>query len=52
VPCDGPQTRDAVIAAASHKGPFYVRLGRGKTATVEKKGAFVFMRVIDSPLQL
>ena len=42
VPCDGPQTRDAVIAAASHKGPFYVRLGRGKTATTEKKGAFVF----------
>jgi transketolase len=31
-----------VIAAASHKGPFYVRLGRGKTATIEKKGAFVF----------
>lgn len=42
VPCDAPQTRDAVIAAASHKGPFYVRLGRTKTATTEKKGAFVF----------
>jgi transketolase len=42
VPCDGPQTRDAVIAAASNKGPFYIRLGRGKTVTTEKKGAFVF----------
>ena len=42
VPCDAPQTRDAILAAASNKGPFYIRLGRGKTATIEKKGAFVF----------
>jgi transketolase len=42
VPCDGPQTRDAIIAAASNKGPFYIRLGRTKAATIEKKGAYVF----------
>ncbi len=41
VPCDAPQTRDAILAAAAEKGPFYVRLGRTKVATVENKGAFV-----------
>jgi transketolase len=41
VPCDGPQTRDAVLAAAQAKGPFYVRLGRTKVATVDNKGPFV-----------
>jgi len=41
VPCDGPQTRDAVLAAAVTPGPFYVRLGRTKCATVENKGDFV-----------
>jgi len=40
VPCDGPQTRDAVIAAANTEGPFYVRLGRAKCPTVENKGEF------------
>ncbi|MCX5710524.1 MAG: transketolase family protein [Candidatus Omnitrophica bacterium] len=40
VPCDGPQTADAVKAAANTKGPFYVRLGRSKVATVENKGEF------------
>jgi transketolase len=40
VPCDGPQTRDAVIAAANTPGPFYIRLGRPKVATVENKGEF------------
>ena len=40
VPCDGPQTRDAIIAAAAAKGPFYIRLGRVKTVTVEGKGEF------------
>lgn len=40
VPCDGPQTREAVLAAAAAKGPFYIRLGRAKIATVENKGAF------------
>ncbi len=42
VPCDGPQTREAVIVAAKHKGPFYIRLGRAKVPTVENKGEFKF----------
>ena len=41
VPCDGPQTREAVIAAANALGPFYIRVGRPKVPTVENKGAFV-----------
>lgn len=40
VPCDGPQTHDAVLAAVNTKGPFYIRLGRPKIATVENKGEF------------
>jgi transketolase len=40
VPCDGPQTRDAVMAVANTEGPFYVRLGRPKVATIENKGEF------------
>ncbi|MBU1998888.1 MAG: transketolase family protein [Candidatus Omnitrophica bacterium] len=40
VPCDGPQTRDAVITAANTNGPFYIRLGRPKFNTVENKGEF------------
>ncbi|MFH1641234.1 MAG: transketolase family protein [Candidatus Omnitrophota bacterium] len=40
VPCDAPQTRDAVLAAASSKGPFYIRLGRPKVPTIENKGEF------------
>ena len=40
VPCDGPQTQEAIIAAATVKGPFYIRLGRVKAATVEGKGEF------------
>jgi transketolase len=40
VPCDGPETRDAVIAVSKHKGPAYVRLGRAKVATLEGKGKF------------
>lgn len=40
VPCDGPQTRDAVITAANNKGPFYIRLGRPKVPTIENKGEF------------
>lgn len=42
VPCDGPQTRDAVLAAANTKGPFYIRLGRAKVPTLENKGEFKF----------
>lgn len=40
VPCDGPQTRDAVLAAANTPGPFYIRLGRPKTPTIENKPEF------------
>lgn len=42
VPCDGPQTKDAVYAAAENKGPFYIRLGRPKVPTIENKGRFEF----------
>ncbi len=42
VPCDGPQTADAVLAAANHPGPFYIRLGRSKVPTIENKGEFKF----------
>ena len=42
VPCDGPQSRDAIIAAANTKGPFYIRLGRPKVSTIENKGEFKF----------
>lgn len=40
VPCDGPQTRDAVIACVNTPGPFYIRLGRPKVPTLENKPAF------------
>ncbi|MCG8430327.1 MAG: transketolase family protein [Candidatus Omnitrophica bacterium] len=41
VPCDGPQTREAVLAAAAEDGPFYIRLGRPKVPTIENKNAFI-----------
>ncbi|MDD5130552.1 MAG: transketolase family protein [Candidatus Omnitrophica bacterium] len=44
VPCDGPQTEDAIIAAAEQPGPFYIRLGRSKVPTLENKGEFKFGR--------
>jgi transketolase len=40
VPCDGPETREAVLAAFKTDGPFYIRLGRAKVATLEKRSAF------------
>ncbi len=40
VPCDGPQTAEAIIAASQTNGPFYIRLGRSKTSTIENKGKF------------
>lgn len=40
VPCDGPQTAEAVRAAVSVNGPFYIRLGRPKVPTLENKGKF------------
>lgn len=44
VPCDGPQTADAIKTAAKTDGPFYVRLGRPKVATIEDKPEFKFGR--------
>lgn len=40
VPCDGPQSAEAVRVAASTPGPFYIRLGRSKFPTIENKGEF------------
>lgn len=40
VPADAPEAREAVIAAAKTPGPFYIRLGRSKVATIEGKGDF------------
>ena len=40
VPCDGPQTAEAIEAAVNTPGPFYVRLGRPKVPTLENKGKF------------
>jgi transketolase len=40
VPCDGPQTREAILAATANRGPFYVRLNRPKVPTVENRGKF------------
>jgi transketolase len=42
VPCDGPQTADAINAAANTPGPFYIRLGRSKVPTIENKNDFKF----------
>ncbi len=40
VPCDGPQTKDAVKASLDIDGPVYIRLGRSKVPTIENKGPF------------
>ncbi len=42
VPCDGPQTADAINTAANTPGPFYIRLGRSKVPTIENKNDFKF----------
>ena len=44
VPADGPQTQDAVLAAAKNPGPFYIRLGRAKVPTLEAQSEFKFGR--------
>jgi transketolase len=38
VPADAMETRGAIAAAASHKGPFYIRLGRNKVPDVFGEG--------------
>lgn len=40
VPCDGPQTYQAVTTAAEIAGPFYIRLGRAKVPTIETTSEF------------
>lgn len=40
VPCDGPQTAEAIKTCADIKGPFYIRLGRPKFVTIENKAEF------------
>ena len=40
VPCDGPETREAVLTAAKTSGPLYVRLGRSKVPTIEGRQEF------------
>ena len=42
VPADGPQTKEAIMAAYQIPGPFYVRLGRWKSATIFKENDFTF----------
>ncbi len=39
VPCDALEARKATIAAAFHKGPVYLRLGREKEPCITKKGS-------------
>jgi transketolase len=41
VPCDGPETAQAIRASINYPGPMYIRLGRAKTPTIENKGIFV-----------
>lgn len=41
VPCDGPQTRQAVLTAFQIPGPFYIRLGRAKVETIEEDRSFI-----------
>jgi transketolase len=40
VPCDGPETREAILAVAERPGPAYVRLGRPKVTTLLKEDRF------------
>lgn len=37
VPCDGPETQNAVINSYDHKGPVYIRLGRSKSPVITKE---------------
>ena len=40
VPCDAPETKQAIFAASQYKGPVYVRLGRPKVPTLKKNDDF------------
>jgi len=41
VPSDGPEAKQAVIAAYETPGPFYIRIGRSKVPTIDKKRDFI-----------
>lgn len=40
IPADGPEAKDAVFAAYKTPGPFYIRLGRSKVPSLEKRKKF------------
>ena len=40
VPADAPETKEAIISAYRNQGPFYIRLGRSKVTTINKKKKF------------
>jgi transketolase len=40
VPADAPEAKEAIIAAYKTKGPFYIRLGRSKVPSLEKRKKF------------
>ncbi|MFB3918757.1 MAG: transketolase family protein [Candidatus Velamenicoccus archaeovorus] len=40
VPCDGPETREAILTAFETSGPFYIRLGRAKVPSIDKRPEF------------
>ncbi len=40
VPCDAPETKEAIFACVQYQGPVYVRLGRPKVVTLAKKDKF------------
>ena len=44
IPADGPETREAVMAAYKMPGPLYVRIGRCKVPTLEGKKPFEFSK--------
>ena len=44
VPCDAKEAKEAIISVYQSPGPFYVRLGRSKIKTIEKRKEFVLGR--------
>ncbi|MEW5758749.1 MAG: transketolase family protein [Candidatus Omnitrophota bacterium] len=40
VPCDGPETKEAIVTAFNTPGPFYIRLGRAKVNSIEGRQKF------------
>jgi transketolase len=40
IPADAPETEAAILAAYENEGPFYIRVGRSKIATIKDKKKF------------